>query len=79
MLITFKKNETYEVILAYNEDTDNALTRFQTFRAGDTIDVEEVSEQWDGFGVEVRLADGGLFTVMYEDIYIDCESIEEGE
>lgn len=66
--ITFKNEITKEVIVAYNELTDGCVSRYQTFKTGETHEVELMElDDW----LEIRLSDGCYFTVDSDDVTIE--------
>jgi hypothetical protein len=71
MLITFKSNQTYEVIETWNDELDTGVTRYEDFVQGETLDVELLNELFNGAMLEVALPDGSFFAVDIDDIDIE--------
>lgn len=57
--LTFKQESEFEVVNSYDEQHDECDTTYEKFKAGETIEVDVVSENKTHY-LEIQFADGSV-------------------
>jgi len=74
-MIKFKQDTTLQIIEGYDEEADNIVEEFEeTFKKGELVDADIVSDDDDSDYVDIQFGDGG--SVAFR-IQRDCFEVVE--